>query len=108
MKIIKAFKVLEPISTMFHGRFQYFFVEPYNYRFIDGIDNKETKYEEIELDLTKLHVQIKEFASPFTCKLQEHYYFNYNGEDIYIEDYDSTSETFVEKIKNELNIKDKK
>ncbi len=100
---MKIFKVLEPIKTMFHGGFPYYFVEPFGYRFSDGVDNKELEYEEIELDLTKLNVQIKEFASPFTGKLQEYYYFNYDGEDIYIEDYDSDSETFVEKIVKRLN-----
>ncbi len=104
---MKIFKVLEPISTMFHGRFQYYFVEPFGYRFVDGVDNKESIYQEIELDLTKLTVEIKQFTSPFTGKLQNFYYFNYDGEDIYIEDYDSTSETFVEKIVRELTIKDK-
>ncbi len=55
MNLLKIFKVLEPISTMFHGRFPYYFVEPYNSRFVDGID-----VEEVELDLTKLKVEIKE------------------------------------------------
>lgn len=99
---MKIFKVLEPISTIFNGRFQYYFVEPYGYRFLDGIDIEEPKYEEVELDLTKLKVEIKEFNSPFTGKLQKYYFFNYDGEDVFIEDYDSTSETFVEKIVKEL------
>ncbi len=100
---MKLFKVLESISTMFHGRFQYYFIEPYNYRFVDGIDVKESEIEEVELDLTKLKVEIREFNSPFTGKLQKYYFFNYDGEDIYIEDYDSDSETFVEKIVKRLN-----
>lgn len=102
--ILKIFKVLEPISTMFHGRFQYYFVEPYGSKLIDGIDVKESEIEEIELDLTKLKVEIKAFPSPFTGKEQEYYFFNYNDEDIFIEDYDSTSETFVEKIVEKLNM----
>lgn len=54
MSLLKIFKVLKPISTMFHGRFPYYFVEPYNYRFVDGIDVEEQRIEEVELDLTKL------------------------------------------------------
>ena len=105
---MKIFKVLEPISTMFNGRFPYYFVEPFCYRFSDGVDDKELQYEEIDLDLNKLKVEIKEFNCPFTGKLRKYYFFNYDGEDIYIEDYDSTSETFVEKIVRELpNIKRK-
>lgn len=104
MKILKVFKVLEPISTMFHGRFQYYFVEPYGSKSIDGIDVRESEIEEIELDLSKLKVQIQEFSSPFTGKLQKYYFFNYNGEDIFIEDYDSTSKTFVEKIVEKLDM----
>lgn len=100
---LKVFKVLEPISTMFHGRFPYYFVEPYGSKLIDGIDTEEPKYEEIILDLTKLKVEIKEFTSPFTGKEQKYYFFNYDEEDIYIEDYDSTSETFVEKIVKKLD-----
>lgn len=95
---MKVFKILEPISIMFYGRFPYYFVEPYEYKFIDGCDNEVSEYEEIELDLTKLKVEIKEFNSPFSGKLKKHYFFNYKGEDIYIEDYDSDTETFVEKI----------
>ena len=57
---MKLFKVLESISTMFHGRFQYYFIEPYNSRFVDGIDVEESEIEEVELDLTKLKVEIKE------------------------------------------------
>ena len=105
MKILKVFKVLEPISTMFHGRFQYYYVEPYGSKLIDGINVEESEIEEIELDLTKLNVQIKEFSSPFTGKEQKFYFFNYNGEDIFIEDYDSTSETFVERIVKTLENK---
>jgi hypothetical protein len=105
LNTLKIFKVLEPISTMFHGRFQYYFVEPYNYKFLDGIDVNELRYEEVELDLSKLKVQIKEFSSPFTGKQQKYYFFNYNGEDIFIEDYDSTSETFVERIVKTLENK---
>ena len=104
MNTIKVFKVLEPISTMFHGRFQYYFVEPYNYKFLDGIDVKELRYEEVQLDLSKLKVQIKKFNCLFTNKMKNFYFFNYNGEDIFIEDYDSTSETFVEKIVEKLNM----
>ena len=63
---------------------------------------QEAEIEEIELDLSKLKVQIKEFNSPFTGKLQKYYFFNYNGEDIFIEDYDSESETFVQKIFQKL------
>lgn len=100
---MRVFKILEPIKTMFHGGFQYYFVEPYLYKFSDGIDIREEKYEELELDLTKLKVDIKVFKSPFTGKEQNYYYFNYDGEDIFIEDYDSTSETFVEKIVKELD-----
>ena len=99
---MRIFKVLEPISIMFHGRFNYYFVEPFNYKFYDGVDNEELEYEEFDLDLNKLKVEIKEFPSPFTGKLRKYYYFNYDGEDIYIEDYDSTSETFVEKIVKQL------
>lgn len=106
MKILKVFKVLEPISTMFHGRFPYYFVEPYDYKFVDGIDVKESEIEEIELDLTKLKVEIKQFSSPFTGKEQKYYFFNYNDEDIFIEDYDSTSKTFVEKIVEKIEGKD--
>ena len=62
----------------------------------------ESEIEEVELDLTKLKVEIKEFSSPFTGKLQKYYFFNYDGEDIFIEDYDSTSETYVEKIVKKL------
>ena len=102
MLSLKVFKVLEPICTMFHGRFQYYFVEPYCSKLIDGIDVEEPKYEEIELDLNKLKVQIKKFDSPFTGKIQKYYFFNYNDEDIFIEDYDSASETFVEKIVKKL------
>lgn len=101
---LNVFKVLEPISTMFHGRFQYYFVEPYNSRFVDGIDVEESEIEEVELDLSKLKVEIKEFNSPFTGKLQKYYFFNYDGEDIFVEDYDSTSETFVEKIVKKLDM----
>ena len=101
---LNVFKVLEPISTMFHGRFQYYFVEPYNSRFVDGIDVEESEIEEVELDLSKLKVEIREFKSPFTGKEQKYYFFNYNGEDIFIEDYDSTSETFVEKIVKKLDM----
>ena len=43
MKILKIFKVPEPISTMFHGRFQYYFVEPCGSKLIDGIDVKKQK-----------------------------------------------------------------
>ena len=103
---LNVFKVLEPISTMFHGRFQYYFVEPYGSKLIDGIDVQEAEIEEIELDLTKLKVEIQEFKSPFTGKEQKYYFFNYNGEDIFIEDYDSTSETFVEKIVKKLDMVD--
>ena len=99
---LKIFKVLEPISTMFHGRFPYYFVEPCGSKLIDGIDVQEAEIEEIELDLSKLKVEIREFKSPFTGKEQKYYFFNYNGEDIFIEDYDSTSETFVEKIVKKL------
>ena len=106
MKILKVFKVLEPISTMFHGRFQYYYVEPYGSKLIDGINVEESEIEEIELDLTKLNVQIKEFNSPFTGKLQKYYFFNYNDEDIFIEDYDSTSKTFVERIVEKLKMLD--
>ena len=81
---------------------RYYFVEPYNSRFVDGIDVEESEIEEVELDLTKLKVEIKEFNSPFTEKLQKYYFFNYDGEDIFVEDYDSTSETFVEKIVKKL------
>lgn len=102
MKTLTVFKVLEPISTMFHGRFQYYFVEPYGSKLIDGIDVQESEIEEIELDLSKLKVQIREFNSPFTGKLQKYYFFNYDGEDIFIEDYDSESETFVQKIFQKL------
>lgn len=102
MNNINIFKVLEPISTISHGRFQYYFVEPFGYRFDDGVNPKELKYEKVELDIDKLRVEIKEFTSPFTGKLRKHYFFNYNNEDIYIEDYDSTSETFVEKIVSKL------
>lgn len=102
MKILKVFKVLEPISTMFHGRFPYYFVEPYGSMCIDGIDVKESEIEEIKLDLSKLKVEIRVFKSPFTGNEQNYYFFNYNGEDIFIEDYDSTSETFVEKIVEKL------
>ncbi len=104
MKTLKMFKVLEPISTMFHGRFQYYFVEPYGSKLIDGIDVQEPEYEVIELDLSKLKAQIREFKSPFTGKEQKYYFFNYDGEDIFIEYYDSTSETFVEKIVEKLNM----
>ena len=104
MKTLKIFKVLEPISTMFHGRFQYYFVEPYRSKFIDGIDCEEPEIEEAQLDLSKLKVQIKEFNSPFTGKPQKYYFFNYDGEDIFIEDYDSTKETFVEKIVQKLKM----
>ena len=69
---------------------------------IDGIDVQEAEIEEIELDLSKLKVEIQQFKSPFTGKEQKYYFFNYNGEDIYIEDYDSTPETFVEKIVEKL------
>ena len=102
MKTLTVFKVLDPIRTMFHGGFQYYFVEPYGSKFIDGIDVQESEIEEIELDLSKLKVQIREFKSPFTGKLQKYYFFNYNGEDIFIEDYDSESETFVQKIFQKL------
>lgn len=102
MKTLKIFKVLEPISTMFHGRFQYYFVEPYGSEFIDGIDTQEPETEEIELDLSKLNVETRVFKSPFTGNEQNYYFFNYNGEDIFIEDYDSTTETFVEKIVEKL------
>lgn len=101
---LNVFKVLEPISTMFHGRFQYYFVEPYGSKLIDGINVQEAEIEEIELDLSKLKVEIREFKSPFTGKEQKYYFFNYNGEDIFIEDYDSTSETFVEKIVKKLDM----
>ena len=47
---LKVFKVLEPISTMFHGRFQYYFVEPYGSKFIDGIYVNQPEYEEIEFE----------------------------------------------------------
>ena len=77
MNLLKIFKVLEPISTMFHGRFPYYFVKPYNSRFVDGIDVEESEIEEVELDLTKLKVETKEFNSPFTGKLQKYYFFNY-------------------------------
>ena len=40
---LNVFKVLEPISTMFHGRFQYYFVEPYGSKLIDGINVKKQK-----------------------------------------------------------------
>ena len=103
---LNVFKVLEPISTMFHGRFQYYFVEPYGSKLIDGINVQEAEIEEIELDLSKLKVEIREFKSPFTGKEQKYYFFNYNGEDIFIEDYDSTSETFVEKIVKKLDMVD--
>lgn len=99
---LKVFKVLEPISTMFHGRFQYYFVEPYGSKFIDGIYVDQPEYEEIELDLSKLKVEMKEFKSPFTGKVQKYYFFNYDGEDIFIEDYDSTSKKFVERIVEKL------
>ena len=102
MKTLTVFKVLDPIRTMFHGGFQYYFVEPYGSKFIDGIDVQESEIEEIELDLTKLKVEIKEFNSPFTGKVQKYYFFNYDGEDIFIEDYDSESETFVQKIFQKL------
>ena len=101
---LNVFKVLEPISTMFHGRFQYYFVEPYGSKLIDGINVQEAEIEEIELDLSKLKVEIREFKSPFTGKEQKYYFFNYNGEDIFVEDYDSTSETFVEKIVKKLDM----
>ena len=104
MKTLTVFKVLDPIRTMFHGGFQYYFVEPYGSKFIDGIDVQESEIEEIELDLTKLKVEIKEFNSPFTGKLQKYYFFNYDGEDIFIEDYDSSSKTFVEKIVEKLDM----
>lgn len=104
VQTINVFKILEPIRTMFHGGFQYYFVEPYGSKCIDGCNTKESKYEEIELDLSKLKVEIKEFSSAFTGKLQKYYFFNYNGEDIFIEDYDSTSKTFVEKIVEKLNM----
>ena len=103
---LKIFKVLEPISTMFHGRFPYYFVEPCGSKLIDGIDVQEAEIEEIELDLSKLKVEIREFKSPFTGKEQKYYFFNYNGEDIFIEDYDSTQETFVEKIVKKLDVVD--
>jgi len=104
MKTLTVFKVLDPIRTMFHGGFQYYFVEPYGSKFIDGIDVQESEIEEVELDLTKLKVEIKEFNSPFTGKLQKYYFFNYDGEDIFIEDYDSSSKTFVEKIVEKLDM----
>ena len=104
MKTLTVFKVLDPIRTMFHGGFQYYFVEPYGSKFIDGIDVDQPEYEEIELDLSKLKVEIQQFKSPFTGKEQKYYFFNYNGEDIFIEDYDSTSETFVEKIVKKLDM----
>ena len=103
---LNVFKVLEPISTMFHGRFQYYFVEPYGSKLIDGINVQEAEIEEIELDLSKLKVEIREFKSPFTGKEQKYYFFNYNGEDIFIEAYDSTSETVVEKIVKKLDMVD--
>ena len=102
MNPLKVFKVLEPISTTFHGRFQYYFVEPYGSRFVDGIDVNEPEIEEIELDLSKLKVEIKVFKSPFTGNEQNYYFFNYAGEDIFIEYYDSISETFVEKLVKKL------
>lgn len=104
MKTLTVFKVLDPIRTMFHGGFQYYFVEPYGSKLIDGIDVQESEIEEVELDLSKLKVEIKEFNSPFTGKLQKYYFFNYNGEDIFIEDYDSSSKTFVEKIVEKLDM----
>ena len=36
-----------------------------------------TEIEEVELDLSKLKVQIKEFSSPFTGKQQKYYFFNF-------------------------------
>lgn len=35
--VLNVFKVLEPIRTIFHGGFQYYFVEPYGSKLIDGI-----------------------------------------------------------------------
>ena len=102
MKTLKVFKVLDPIRTMFHGGFQYYFVEPYGSKFIDGIDVQESEIEEVKLDLSKLKVEIKVFNSPFTGNIQKYYFFNYDGEDIFIEDYDSSSKTFVEKIVEKL------
>ena len=102
MKTLTVFKVLDPIRTMFHGGFQYDFVDLYGSKFIDGIDVDQPEYEEIELDFSKLKVEMKEFKSPFTGKLQKYYFFNYDGEDIFIEDYDSESETFVQKIFQKL------
>jgi len=100
---MKIFKVLEPIGTMFQGRFPYYYREPFGAIFRDGYDcEKELEIEEIDIDLNKLFVEIKVINSPFTGKPQNYYFFTYENEDIYIEDYDSTSETFVEKIVKQL------
>lgn len=101
---MKIYKMNEAISTMFHGRFQYYFREPFGNICFDGIYGEELpSYEEVDFDLNLLKVSIKLGTSPFTGKDKKYYLFNYDNEDIYIEDYDSSSETFVEKIVKQLN-----
>lgn len=95
---MNIFKIEREIKSDTHGFFTYYFVEPFSYRLVDGIDTKEAKYTEMTLDLNKLFVVIKKGISPFTGKEKLYYFFKYKNEDIYIEDYDSTSETFIEKI----------
>jgi len=101
---MKIFKMKEPICTMFHGKFQYYFREPFGTICYDGVYGEEfPSYEEVDFDLNLLKVSIKLGTSPFTGKEQKYYFFNYNNEDIYIESYDSDSETFEEKIVKQLN-----
>ena len=70
---------------------------------------QEAEIEEIELDLSKLKVEIQQFKSPFTGKEQKYYFFNYNGEDIYIED-KYLEESLIKLKENHLKrkIQDKK